>query len=154
MSDWSSETEGGGGDRRPATLFAHSPKFYEVFPYYLAIGMTEEQYWDRDCELVRHYRRAAQIRQELADQQAWLQGAYVYEALLDAAPVLHAMAKRGTKPLPYRKEPFGVFLSKDRSDRVARSREEQQDEKAMAMMHMFAEATNRRFREKGGGGDG
>ena len=152
MSDWSSGTEGGGGDRRPATLFAHTPKFYEVFPYYLAIGMTEEQYWDRDCELVRHYRRAAQIRQELEDQRAWLQGAYVYEAVLDAAPVLHAFAKRGAKPLPYRKEPFGVFLSKDR--RAVRSREERQDEKAMAMMHMFAEATNRRFREKGGGGDG
>lgn len=152
MSDWSSETEGGGGDRRPAALFAHSPKFYEVFPYYLAIGMTEDQYWDRDCELVRHYRRAAQIRQELADQQAWLQGAYVYEAVLDAAPVLHAFAKRGAKPLPYRKEPFGVFLSKDR--RAARAREERQDEKAMAMMQLFAEATNRRFREKGGGGDG
>ena len=31
---------------RPAPRFAYTQKFYDVFPYYLAIGMTPEQYWE------------------------------------------------------------------------------------------------------------
>ena len=30
---------------RHAPRFAYTQKFYDVFPYYLAIGMTPEQYW-------------------------------------------------------------------------------------------------------------
>ena len=59
---------------RPAPRFAYTQKFYDVFPYYLAIGMTPEQYWEGDCELVRYYRKAAQIRQDLKYQDAGLQG--------------------------------------------------------------------------------
>ena len=67
--------------------------------------MTYEQFWEQDCELVKYYRKAAQIKQGLRNQDAWLQGAYFYEALIDAAPVLRAFAKKGTKPALYRESP-------------------------------------------------
>ena len=38
----------------------------------------------------------------------WLQGAYFYEALVDASPILHAFVKEGTKPIPYVSEPFPI----------------------------------------------
>ena len=76
--------------------------------------MTYDQFWNEDCELVKFYRKAAQIRQDLKNQDAWLQGAYFYEALVDAAPILRAFAKKGTKPIPYREEPFDLFSKQDK----------------------------------------
>lgn len=61
---------GGGGGNRPAPRFAYTEKFYQVFPYYLAIGMTYEQFWEMDCDLVKYYRKAARIRQDLKNQDA------------------------------------------------------------------------------------
>lgn len=81
-------------------------QFYEHLPFYLSIGMTYEQYWDGDCLLTRYYRKAHQMKQKRRNQELWVQGAYIYEAIIDIAPVLHAFAKKGVKPLPYVSEPF------------------------------------------------
>ena len=81
--------------------------------------MTYEQFWEQDCELVKYYRKAAQIRQDLRNQDAWLQGAYFYEALIDAAPVLRAFAKKGTKPTPYRESPYELFSRQDKKQQKA-----------------------------------
>lgn len=114
--------------------------------------MTYEQFWEQDCELVKYYRKAAQIRQDLEDQNAWLQGAYIYEALVDAAPLFRDFVKKGTKPTPYRTTPFGMFETKGKTrKKVVQDR---QDEKAKAFMQAFAVATNKRFQQKGGGVDG
>lgn len=114
--------------------------------------MTYEQFWNEDCELVRFYRKAAQIRRDLRNQDAWIQGAYFYEALLDAAPVLRAFAKKGTKPVPYRDEPFDLFSQKDkkRKEKV----QEKNNNKAKTFMEAFMIATNKKFQEKGGGVNG
>ena len=46
------------------------------------------------------------MKQKRRNQELWVQGAYIYEAIIDIAPVLHAFAKKGAKPLPYVSEPF------------------------------------------------
>lgn len=81
-------------------------QFYEHLPFYLSIGMTYEQYWNEDCLLTRYYLKAHQLKQQRRNQELWVQGAYIYEAIMDIAPILHAFAKKGTKPLPYVSEPF------------------------------------------------
>ena len=135
---------------RPAPRFAYTEKFYECFPYYLAIGMTYEQYWEMDCDLVKYYRQAAQIKQDLANQNAWLQGAYIYEALVDVAPAFRAMGAK--KPMPYRKEHLELNTRKDLKHR--KEVEQKQDEKAKAYMQAFALSMNKKFQEKGGGVNG
>lgn len=108
--------------------------------------MTAQQYWQGDCQLVRYYRRAARIRQDMRNQDAWLQGAYFYEALCDASPILRAFAKRGTKPAPYRQEPYPLSAGQDKQQREqARQR---QDDKAKAYMEAFALAVNKKFEQK------
>ena len=82
------------------TQIKYGEVFNTHFPYYLSIGMTEEQYWDGDPELVKYYRKAEEIRNEKRNQELWLQGMYIYEALCDASPIFHAFAKKGTKPRP------------------------------------------------------
>lgn len=42
----------------------------------------------------------------------WLQGRYVYEAIQNLSPILHAFAKKGTKAEPYRNEPYDLFGDK------------------------------------------
>ena len=144
---------GGGGERSPIPHFAYTDKFYELFPYYLSIGMTYEQYWEQDCDLVKYYRRAAQIKQDLKNQDAWLQGAYFYEALIDVAPILRAFAKKGTKPTPYANQPYELFNRNDET-RKKQVVEKRQDEKAKAFMQAFMMSNNKKFKEEGGVTDG
>ena len=76
---------------------SYSEIFLAKFPYYLSIGMTEEQYWDRDCTLVKSYRKAEELRKERVNQEMWLQGMYIYDAISRLSPILRAFAKKGTK---------------------------------------------------------
>ena len=54
----------------------------------------------------------------------WLQGLYVYQAIINAAPVLHAFAKPGTKPIPYLDKPIPLTeqeaKQREEAERIAR----------------------------------
>lgn len=80
--------------------------FNKVFPYYLAMGMTYDQFWNDDCNIAKYYRQAYEIKKKQKNEELWLQGMYIYEALCDVSPVLHAFAKKGTKPAKYPIEPY------------------------------------------------
>lgn len=118
-----------------------------MFPYYLSIGMSREEFWEQDVELAKFYREADRLRQQRQNQAAWLQGLYVYEAICDAAPILHAFAKKGTKPVPYREAPYELFAEKKQK---TMTKEERSDAKAKAMMEMMMVNINRKFERKGG----
>lgn len=96
---------GGGSDNGPAPV-TFTEQFYNHLPYYLAIGMTYDQFWNDDCCLVKYYRQAHELKRRERNQELWVQGAYFYEALVDVAPVLHAFAKKGAKTRPYISSPF------------------------------------------------
>lgn len=108
VSDLLSSTEGSGGVSATAPLLTYTEKFNELFPHYLSIGMTEEQYWDKDSTLVIAYRKAEELRMTRKNNELWLQGAYFYDALCRVSPILHAFAKKGTKPAPYLAEAYAL----------------------------------------------
>ena len=114
--------------------------------------MTYDQYWEQDCELVKYYRKAAQIRQDLKNQHAWLQGMYVYRAIANLSPILHAFAKKGTKAIPYPDQPYDLKTSREKTSK--KTKEEKQDEKAKAYFQALAISINKKFQEKGGGVNG
>ena len=140
-----SATEGSGQDSPPPS-FTYTEKFYELFPYYLSIGMTYEQYWDGDCTLVKYYRQAEELRNEKRNQELWLQGMYIYEALCDVSPVLHAFAKKGTKPNPYSSKPYAISEKQIREEREERERK--LAEKGKRFMEALMQSTNKRFGEQ------
>lgn len=86
--------------------------FEEQCPYFMAIGMTYQEYWYEDCWLSEYYLKAYKIKQEQKNQELWLQGVYIYEALIDVSPILHPFSKKGTKPLEYPKKPYSLFEDK------------------------------------------
>ena len=108
VSGSSSESEGSDKGNRAAPFFTYTQRFYEVFPSYLAMGMSPTEFWDGDATLVKYYREAEEIRTERRNQELWLQGMYIYEAICDASPILRSFAKKGTKPIPYTKRPYPV----------------------------------------------
>lgn len=146
VSDSLSSSTGGDGITATAPLFTYTEKFEELFPYYLSIGMSEEQYWDKDSRLVIAYRKAEEHRADRRNTELWLQGAYFYEALQRVAPVLHSFAKKGTKPIPYPEEPFS--LTKKQEEVKQEKKEKEVFDKGKARMESFMERHNKKFEGK------
>lgn len=92
--------------------------FEKVLPYYISIGMTPEQFWDGDVDLVKAYRKAYEYKKQEFNVQAYLNGMYVYDALLRVSPILHAFAKKGTKPIPYRDKPIEIYTNHEQQKKV------------------------------------
>lgn len=126
--------------------FPYTDIFYKQFSYYLSIGMTEEQYWDKDCLLVKYYREAEELRNEKLNQQAWLQGMYIYDALNRVAPILHAFAKKGTKAQPYVEQAYPI--SKRSAQEAKENEEKVKAQKGIRFMEAYMVQNNKRFEER------
>lgn len=105
--------------------------FNTHFPYYLSIGMTEEQYWDGDNLLPRAYRKAEELRRDRQNSYLWLQGKYVYDAIYAMAPALRAMG--GGKPESYVNEPYPLTEAAVR-ERDKREQQRKMEERKAQML--------------------
>lgn len=110
----------------------------------MAMGMTYEEYWDGDCDMAPAYREAYRLKQEEKNREAWLQGMYVYEAICDASPILHAFARPGTRAHPYAKEPYPYV--KKRKTQAEKNAEKMQN--AVDYMQKMAARFNQSFEKK------
>ena len=88
--------------------------FTDACPYFMAIGMTYEEFWYQDPHKAKMFLKAHEIRQKQVNEHSWLLGYYNYIALCCASPVLHAFAKQGTKPIDYPNQPLS--LSKEENE--------------------------------------
>jgi hypothetical protein len=108
--------------------------FEECFPFYLAIGMSSAEYWTGDPSLVRYFRKAYKIKQEETNNNAWLQGMYIYDAVSTA---LHnALRGKNTQAREYAKQPYN-FENKEKSIQEKAKEVEMEQEKALAWMENF-----------------
>lgn len=90
--------------------------------------MSYDEFWNQDVSLAKVYRKAQELRDKRKNQEAWLQGMYIYEALCDASPLFRFTMKKGSiKPEPYVKEPYPITESevREREEREAQIREQQ-----------------------------
>ena len=135
------------GSERESSLpfFTYTEQFYEQFPYYLAIGMTPEQYWEGDPALVKYYRKADEIKLERVNQEKWLQGMYIYEAICDASPILHSFAKKGSKPIPYVEKPYPITNKQRKQNSL--DKEKSVHDKGKKFMEAFMKLNNNKFKE-------
>ena len=109
----------------------------------MSIGMSYDEFWNQDVSLVEVYRKAAELRNKQRNQELWLQGMYIYEALCDASPLFRFTMKKGAvKPEPYAKEPYPITADelRAREKREARKREE----RLKAEFALFAEQMRKR----------
>jgi hypothetical protein len=94
--------------------------------------MTPEQYWDGDASLPKYYRKAYELQKKRRNEDLWLQGMYIYEALCDVSPLLQAFAKKGTKAHPYVDHPYSI--TKDDREEEQKLQEQRDREKAKQYM--------------------
>ncbi len=77
-------------------------------PVLMAMGMSYDEYWNGDNSAPRHYMKADRLRRKRTNEELWLQGLYIYNAVHALAPELNA-ASKDFKPAPYIDKPFPLF---------------------------------------------
>ena len=151
VSGSSSEVKGDEAQNGSCPLFTYEDVFNKHFPFYLSIGMTYEDYWERDSCLVKAFREAYEMDKERTNEQMWLQGLYIYDAILRVAPILQAFAKGGTKPTPYVEKPYDI--SAKGVENTKKQKENETYNKGKLFMERFKTLHNLAVKQKGGNKD-
>lgn len=125
--------------------------FEKQCPIYMSYGMSYDEFWYGDAYRTKFYRDAYLIKVRQKDEELWMQGMYIYEALCKVSPILHAFSKKGTKPLPFSEKPYLY-----NSDLVKTRKEKEQEEKnarLIARLHFenWSREMKKRFQNKQGG---
>lgn len=119
-------------DTIPKTL---TEVFLRVFPQYLAMGMSYDEFWRGPSSLAKAYREAEELRRQQEEWARWRQGAYIYDALLRVAPVMRASFGGGrVEPGRYPDEPWPL-TEKEALER-AEAREKENYERYIERMEL------------------
>lgn len=142
-------------EEKPKVEYASLTVLFEkACPIYMSYGMSYNDFWYGDAFMVNFYREANRLKLKQQDENNWMIGMYVYEAILDCSPILHAFSKKGTKPLPYAEKPYLMDkLNADiKTEEQKRIEEEQEKEnerlKFIVQMNNWFHATKRQFKNK------
>lgn len=120
--------------------------FEKLCPIYMSYGMTYDEFWYDSPYRAKFYREAKKIQVKQKDEELWLQGVYIYDALCRVSPILHAFCKSGTKPLPYAEKPYMA----QKEDEKANEEQRIENERLIAQVHFqqWARAAEKRFNNK------
>lgn len=105
---------------KPITL---NEFFRAMFPKYMALGMTYDEFWEGPAWLVRSYREAAELKRAQRNWEMWMQAAYIYDTLLRVSPVFRPFGKGEVKPADFMEAPYPL------TEKEAREREEARERK-------------------------
>lgn len=127
--------------------------FDELFPHYLMMGMTAEQYWDGEAMLKPAFRKAYRMRTEdemrRADLNNWYMGQYLIKALQCVPLLVGGLNVKPSTRLPeYPEKPFLQQAEEQKKEEVRKKKEEDQAKLAMALMQAAFEKFNRNFEKK------
>lgn len=115
--------------------------FEELFPAYLAIGMTWTQFWIDEPELAIAYRKADAIKKRRKNEELWLEGMYMAEALRATVGNMFSKGQKYTYPV----EPFPITADEQRE------RREREEKARMERMKAAFIARSLRMNTKFGG---
>lgn len=106
--------------------------------------MSYEQFWDGDPHLAVAYRKANKLKREIANEQAWLQGLYIYDAF--GVVLANAFSKRGSKKYEYVAKPIDIFP-------LTEAEKKRREQEEYAKMQEAMKAMQRQQRKKKQKGD-
>lgn len=108
------------------------------------MGMSYEDYWEGPPSLAITYRKAYKLKREMENEQAWLQGLYVYDAF--AVCLANAFRKSGAKLHEYLDKPIDIFPL---TEKEKKRREREEFEKMRQAMEAMARKRRSRKKQKG-----
>lgn len=94
--------------------------------------MTAEEFWEKDPFLVRDFRKALRIRNDMKNQELWLQGLYIYNAF---ANVIAASFSKNGSNSHYLDEPIDLH-----PEETAEKRKEEARKKIVAELNAWKKA--------------
>lgn len=108
----------------------------------MSIGMTYEEYWDGSSDLCKYYRKASELKRQEQNYFSWLQGAYVYQAILSAAPAYDSFSS-SREPLGYTDELIPMNQKEIEQNRKNRERK-QMEQNLIRMKNKMASINARK----------
>lgn len=122
--------------------------FEKACPIYMSFGMSYHDFWYGPAFMTTFYKDAHKLRLRQQDENNWMLGMYVYEAILDCSPVLHAFSKKGTKPLPYAEKPYLMEKLQEKTQAEKEQEIENERLKFAIQMNNWYRATKKQFEDK------
>ncbi len=129
-------------DASPREARTFSEIFDEHFPFYLSIGMSSAEYWEGDPSLPRYFRKAFQTRQKRENEQAWLHGLYIYDAMVSA---LTHFSKDKKDHKSYTSKPYS--FDQDELEKEEENKVDEAQAQAEVWMKSWAAATQKQFQK-------
>ena len=108
------------------------------------MGMTPTEYWEESPYLTVAYRKAYRLKRETENEQAWLQGLYMYDAF--AVCLANVFAKRGAKKQTYIEKPIDLFPL---TEQEKKRREKEEQKKMQQAMEALARKQRMDKKQKG-----
>lgn len=116
----------------------------ELCAFYMLCGVPCEEFWNGDYTTLKYYVRCHELRNEQKNQEMWLQGAYILEAVRSV--VSNALSKNGKGGSEYPKEPFKLRPPTD-------AEKEQEKQKMVEQFRNQLMGLDSKFRAKHKGGE-
>ena len=101
----------------------------------MSIGMTYDEFWNQDVAMVRAFRKSYELKRRQQNENLWMQGLYIRDALLST--VGNMFAGKGATPIEYPAEPYPVTAEQVAEKEAAENRKMEERMKA-DMMAMAA----------------
>jgi len=86
-----------GGDVKSPTSFTEI--FESTCSYYMALGMSYDEFWYQDPMIAKYYREADVVKRKKRNEEMWVQGMYFANA------ISATLSKKGKYP----EKPFDIF---------------------------------------------
>lgn len=119
--------------------------FNQVFPFYLSIGMTYELFYQSDVNLVKSYREAEKLRQKRVNEEAYIQGMYIYEGVYSI--IYNTWCRdKNQKAMTYPSKPYSLFKEDIEKDEETKIKEEQA--KAAVWMEQIASRFSKKNKQQ------
>lgn len=122
--------------------------FEKLCPIYMSYGMSFDEFWHGEAYLTKFYREAYKLKVKQKDEELWMQGMYIYEALCKVSPILHAFSKNGTKPLPYSEKPYLSSIKENKTKEDIEQEKENARLVALLYFENWARETKKQFENK------
>lgn len=127
---------------------SYTKSFEECCPIYMSYGMSYNDYWYGPAYMTKFYRESNKLKLKQQDENNWMLGMYVYEAILDCSPILHPFSKKGTKPLPYSEKPYLADKLEVKTEEEKQQEIENERLIAQIQFNNWFHATERQFKKK------
>lgn len=126
---------------------SYSKYFEKACPIYMLYGLSYEDFWYGDPLKAKYQREMYNLKLQHKDEYMWEQGMYIYEAILQCAPILHPFSK-AKNPLPYTHQPHLKEIQ-DMEDEAKREKlREAEQLKAQIWIRNWARGMQKKFKQE------